>query len=501
MLLDLAPFKRLIRQRCGLVFEGVGERRLASVLAERMGNCDAGEYLAQLEANVDEFGQIVNRLTINETYFFREPEQIDLLIDVLVPRLMSRRPPGVPIRILSAGCSSGEEPYSIVIALFERFGEDIRQRFTVVAGDIDSTVIARAREARYPEFSFRGVGSVLRNRYFRLEHHAYVLTDAVRNMVDFHEINLLEPSFAATMPAFDVVFMRNVSIYFDAAVRREIQRNFAAQMSGDGYLVTGMTETLANDLGVFSLVEDCGLYYFCRQASQPSPRSGRPAISDRPAHRIVASPRPPPLSHPRHPVPLVQSRHAIPGPTSPILPVPAHAAREPAPTLDMVRSLVHDERYDDAAPLVRRLLDEQPLNNDARLLQAYIHLNRRKFELAMHGCNDVLQTDAWSVDALFIMGIAERWRDQREAAIAWFKKAAYLHQQCWPAHFYLAGLYSTQGDVAAAGRAYRVVLRLLAGEPDPGIRVVPVGLRPAEVRFLCERRLNSAPPTVPLGGR
>jgi chemotaxis protein methyltransferase CheR len=164
-------------------------------------------------------------------------------------------------------------------------------------------------------------------------------------------------------------------------------------------------------------------------------------------------------------------------------------------------ALVHDERYDDASPLVQQLLDAQPHNNGARLLQAYIHLNRRNFELAMDGCSDVLAADAWSVDALFVMGLAEKWREQLAASIAWFKKAAYLHQQCWPAHFYLAGLYSAQGDHAAAGRAHRVVLRLLAGAPDPGIRVVPVGLRPAEVRFLCERRLNVVPASVPLGGR
>lgn len=501
MSLDLAPFKRLIRQRCGLVFEGVGERRLATVLSERMGSSDAQHYLVQLEADTDEFGKVVNQLTINETYFFREMEQFDLLTDVLVPRLMSRRPPGVPIRILSAGCSSGEEPYSIAMALFDRFGENTLQRFKIVAGDIDSTVIARAREARYSEFSFRSVGQGLRSRYFRVEHNAHVLTDAVRNAVEFHELNLLHPAFAPTMPAFDIVFMRNVSIYFDVPIRLEIQRNLAAMMSGDGYLVTGMTETLANDLGVFSLVEDGGLYYFCRQAPQPAPMSRasiRSATPDHPAHRALTKSQPP--SHRLHGEPAAKTHRPVPGAVVPTLSLVSPVAPARLPTLEEARALVHDERYDDASPLVQKLLTAQPHNNDARLLQAYIHLNRRNFELALDGCSDVLAADAWSVDALFVMGLAEKWREQSAAAIAWFKKAAYLHQQCWPAHFYLAGLYSAQGDHAAAGRAHRVVLRLLAGVPDPGIRVVPVGLRPAEVRFLCERRLNVVPTPMPMGG-
>lgn len=498
--LDLAPFKRLIRQRCGLVFEGVGERRLATVLSERMVGCDAQHYLARLEADTDEFARVVNQLTINETYFFREMEQFELLTNVLVPRLMSRRPSGVPIRILSAGCSSGEEPYSIAMALFDRFGESTLQRFRIVAGDIDSSVIARAREARYSEFSFRSVGQGVRSRYFRVEHNTHVLIDAVRNAVEFHELNLLHPAFAPTMSAFDIVFMRNVSIYFDIPIRSEIQRNLAAMMSGDGYLVTGMTETLANDLGVFSLVEDGGLYYFCRQAPQPAPMSRasvRSATVEHSAHRTLTNPQS--ASHRIHGEPAAKT-HRPAGAAVPTLSLVSHAGPLRSPTLEEARALVHDERYDDASPLVQKLLDAQPHNNGARLLQAYIHLNRRNFELAMDGCRDVLAADAWSVDALFVMGLAEKWRGQSAAAIAWFKKAAYLHQQCWPAHFYLAGLYSAQGDHAAAGRAHRVVLRLLAGAPDPGIQIVPVGLRPAEVRFLCERRLHVGPAPVPTSG-
>lgn len=501
MSLDLAPFKRLVRQRCGLVFEGVGERRLATVLSECMGSCDPQHYLAQLETDATEFAKVVNQLTINETYFFREVEQFKLLTDVLVPRLMSRRPPGVPIRILSAGCASGEEPYSIAMSLFDRFGESTLQRFKIVAGDIDSTVIARAREARYSEFSFRSVCQGVRSRYFRFEHNAHVLIDAVRNAVEFHELNLLHPAFAPSMPAFDIVFMRNVSIYFDIPIRREIQRNLAAMMSGDGYLVTGMTETLANDLGVFSLVEDGGLYYFCRQAPQAalmSRTSIRPIATDHPAHRVVTRSEPP--LHRLHGERSARAHHHAQGAAVPTLPLVSPATPPGSPTLEEAMALVHDERYEEALPLVQKLLEAQPQNNGARLLQAYIHLNRRNFALAMDGCNHVLAADAWSVDALFVMGLAEKWREQPSSAIAWFKKAAYLHQQCWPAHFYLAGLYSAQGDHASAGRAHRVVLRLLAGTPDPGIRVVPVGLRPAEVRFLCERRLNVASASVPLGG-
>lgn len=480
MSLELDPFKRLLRQRCGLVFDGVGERRLAAVLAERLGSHDARHYLAHLGASADEFREVVNQLTINETYFFREIEQIELLVDVLVPRLASRRAPEAPIRILSAGCSSGEEPYSIAMALLDRFGEDMPRRFTLVGGDIDSAVIARAREARYSEFSFRGVDQALRSRYFDCQHNLYALKASVRDAVVFQELNLLHPAFGAGTPAFDIVFMRNVSIYFDVPIRREIQRNLLALMSADGYLVTGMTETLANDLGVFALVEEGGLYYF-RRKGPPVP----PPVATAPGRVQGAAARPPAKPY------RARSAPAVPPPR------PSGAL----PTFAAVRALVHDERYDAAVPLVNALLAVQPDDKDARLLEAYIHLNRRDFARAASGCARVLEIDAWSVDALFLLGLVEKWWDHRDAAIAWFKQAAYLHRQCWPAHFYLAGLYAAQGDHAAARRAHGVVLQLLADAPDPGIRVVPVGLHPADVRFLCERRLNARPSSSPADGR
>lgn len=505
MKLDLDPFKRLIRSRCGLVFEGVSERRLAAVVSERMGSSDEARYLVLLEASADEFRELVNRLTINETYFFREVEQIRLLTDALVPRLMSRRAAGTPIRILSAGCSSGEEPYSLAMALFDRFGEATPRIFSIVAGDIDTTVIARAREARYTEFSFRGVSQELRDRYFSVEHNSYRLRESVRNAVEFCELNLLNPCFDRQVQKFDVVFMRNVSIYFDVPTRREILSNLAALMSTDGFLVTGITETLANDLGVFVLVEDDGLYYFCKRESWAAPAQKAAARAVTPARRAPQtgdrsriSPHAP-RAAPKAMTPSPLAESAPPVRTragSPSAAVPATPR-----TLEVVRALVHDERYDDAAPLLSKLLEAHPGNNDARLLQAYIHLNRRHFDLVMNACNAVLENDAWSVDARFVMGLAEKWRDQRDSAIAWFKKTAYLHPQCWPAHFYLAGLYAHQGDHASARRAHRVVMQLLAGEPDPGIRVVPVGLRPADVRFLCERRLNDPQRPLPAGGR
>jgi len=309
MKIDLAPFQSLIRARCGLLFEGdSGEEKLAATLKDRMaaiGQSQPGDYYAHLFGHEDEFQELINLLTINETYFFREPEQIRLLVEKLVPRLLAR---GIkPVRILSAGCSSGEEPYSLAMALHERYGDSVHSLFSFIGGDIDSQVLAKARNATYAEFSFRGVAAERRERHFERQHWGWRLKEHLRGAVSFHELNLLAREFPAVFRACDVIFYRNVSIYFDQPTRRLIQQNLASLLKDDGFLIIGTAETLANDLGVLPLIEEDGLFYFVK---------GAPPLAEAAAPRAV-------------PAFALPSPHPLP-PTA-ALPAGGTAARAPVP--------------------------------------------------------------------------------------------------------------------------------------------------------------------------
>ncbi|MBS4095305.1 MAG: protein-glutamate O-methyltransferase CheR, partial [Sulfuricella sp.] len=280
--LDLAPYQELIKQRCGLILEGNNADKLATVLAQRsavLGCADPADYYTRLYGDHTEFQELVNLLTINETYFFREPEQLELLTGTLAPRLLAQRDHALPLRILSAGCSSGEEPYSILMALREKYPESADTLFAVAGGDIDTQVLAKARGGCYGEFSFRGVASDIKARYFDREPYAYRIKEDLRRRVEFHQLNLLVDSYPATLGNFDVIFFRNVSIYFDTPTRRLIQRNLATLLKDDGYLVIGTAETLANDLGELALVEENGLFYFVKPAAKLAATAPqRPAV-------------------------------------------------------------------------------------------------------------------------------------------------------------------------------------------------------------------------------
>lgn len=494
---DLARFKALIKQRCGLLFEGHSEANLAQTLAARSRelNMPAAKYYAEAHNNGAEFQELINRLTINETYFFREAEHISLLVDHLVPRLLAARSSGEPVRILSAGCSSGEEPYSLVMALMDKYGERVAQQFEFVGGDIDSAVLARARLARYTGFSFRGVPNAVRDRHFDADGWGFSVKEQVRKQVQFHELNLLDGAVSPALRDFDIVFFRNVSIYFDAATRKAVQHNIAALMKDKAVLITGTAETLANDLGVFQLVEEAGLYYFAK---------GRPLIPDvhAPTHAIrtpVTARETSELSI----VPVSRRRRDYPSPP-PAAADPRATAPVPVPmALDAIAQLLRDRRYDQALPLLDDVLLLEADHTHALLLKAHVLINRRDFATAERLAKSVQARHVWSIDALLLLGLAAKWQRQPQAAIHWFKQAAYAHQTCWVAHYYLADLYREGDETERACRAYRVVLQLLGGDAtDTGIEVVPLDLPVGEIRFLCTHQLGKLSATkTPEGQR
>jgi chemotaxis protein methyltransferase CheR len=165
---ELAPFKELLLRTCGHRFEKEREQALSAALYRRMSalGIDASEtYHAMLLRDEVELLRLTELLTINETYFFREPEHLNLVVDRLLPEFMTARAQK-PVRILSAGCSTGEEPYSLAIMLRERFGAESGRLFVITGVDIDSTVIASAKRGVYGKGSFRGMDQSLLERYF-----------------------------------------------------------------------------------------------------------------------------------------------------------------------------------------------------------------------------------------------------------------------------------------------------------------------------------------------
>lgn len=483
---DLQAFKTLIRQRSGLMLEGLAETQLKSSLTKRMSAAkldSSAAYLSRLGDDEAEFHELISLLTVNETYFYREPEQLRLLTRRLVPRRLAERTGGPKLRILSAGCSTGEEPYSIAMAMREEFGEGTAHLFTLIAGDIDHRAMTAARQAEYGVYSFRAIPAELRQRYFSSTGGSNHLIDAdLHAMVEFHALNLLAPHLPKVFSDFDVIFFRNVSIYFDEPTRRGILATLRDMMADGGCLIVGMTETLANDLGVFRLVEEDGLFYFVKGAS-PVTRQA-PAL--------------PPPSAPRPVAPVRAVPKPIPRPVS----CPSPPAATPPPTMEAVRALVRDGRFKDAKTAIATLCAVVPRDLGTQILEGYIQMQLRDFAAASAMAKDVLARDDWSADAHMLLALVAKAQGDTEEAIRQLQTIIYSRPDCWPAHYFLGALLQGRDDDKAR-RAYRAALRQITRAPDPdGGLGLPLDLPIADIRFLCERRVGGPPaPAQEQGGR
>lgn len=201
-------------------------------------------YFLQYDPRADqEFDQIFDLVTTNETYFFREPAQLQAFVEEIVPDLLSRKSVK-KIRIWSAGCSSGEEPYSIAMLLSEAGWYD-HAAFEIFASDINQQVLAKARRGQYRENAFRATTPFLREKYFvRQDDNSWRVRDEIRNRISFGRLNLYDEARVSLLGHLDVVFCRNVIIYFDDASKKVVVTNFYNRLIDGGYLLLGHSESL-----------------------------------------------------------------------------------------------------------------------------------------------------------------------------------------------------------------------------------------------------------------
>jgi chemotaxis protein methyltransferase CheR len=189
----------------------------------------------------EERRRLIPHLTNNESYFFRERAQLDHFARELLPTL--RRGPA-PVRVLSAACASGEEPYSLAILAREAGSSGADLEITGV--DLDPEALGRARRACYTDHAFRGVDPLVRDRHFaRRDDGCWQLDESLRSVVRLREANLAEPGWAAGLPPQHVVFCRNVLIYFDDASIERAAQGLHDVLAPGGYLFLGHAETLS----------------------------------------------------------------------------------------------------------------------------------------------------------------------------------------------------------------------------------------------------------------
>lgn len=248
---DFAKIAEIAYKAAGLAI-GAGKSAMVHTrLARRLralGLPDYAAYCAHLDGpdGANEIGLMISALTTNVSHFFRESHHFDIFRNEVLPPLIQRARAGGRVRIWSAGCSNGQEPYSIVMTMIAA-GMPMDRDVRVLGTDIDPNVIAHAREGLYPETMLSGLPDAERDRFFKpvpgRSEQQWQASEALRSAVQFRGLNLLDDW--PMRGRFDAIFCRNVVIYFDAATQDRLWHRFADKLQPDAWLFIGHSERLS----------------------------------------------------------------------------------------------------------------------------------------------------------------------------------------------------------------------------------------------------------------
>ncbi|WP_256977269.1 CheR family methyltransferase [Bordetella genomosp. 10] len=434
-----AAFNDLLKQRIGLDAAAIGQAAIDRAVRQRAQACsggDAAAYWRLLAGSREEQQQLIETVVVPETSFFRHGESMDTLA-VLARRQLAD---GRRLRLLSLPCSSGEEAYTLAMALLDA-GVDAN-RFSVTGVDVSARLIQHARHGVYGRNSFRGDALGFRARHFNDTEAGYSVLPRVRADVAFQTGNLLDPMLDLPPASFDFVFCRNLLIYFDEATQRAAVDVLVGLARPDGYLFVGPAEaSLLTRMGLRQ-VEAAGAFAFHREAPAParSQPSGRLAQHSRAGARTYRGNR---AGAAFLPAARTETEAGASRPGAPrgagMAGYRGHAAASPRPgaAADIPAAAPASAA---AAATAESLAAVQALADSGRIAAA---LEAGARHLERHGA---------SAPAYYLIGLLHDASGASAAAEAAYRKALYLEPEHHEALLHLASLAEARGDAAAAGQ-------------------------------------------------
>jgi chemotaxis protein methyltransferase CheR len=247
---DYAKFFELFYRKTGIVFTEKKAFFVERRLHERMQATDNPTFreyfsMVRFQASGEEWQNLVNAMTVNETYFLREEYQFDAMVQGMLPEIARTRPAGSAVKIWSSPCSTGEEPYSIAIHLLDRWDRADDFNIEIHATDIDSRVIAQARRGVYGPRSLQRLSAAQRARYFSPAGDGdFQIREELRDSIDFDVVNIVDPGNMTRYRGMDIIFCRNLLIYFDDVSRREAVELFYECLKPGGFICLGHSESM-----------------------------------------------------------------------------------------------------------------------------------------------------------------------------------------------------------------------------------------------------------------
>jgi len=255
---DFLKFREFFYRKTGIQFDDSKRYFVDKRLIERIEATESGSFrnyfiMLRFDASEHELQTLTNLMTVNETYFFREEYQFQCLVGPILKEITDKKKDNAPIRIWSVPSSSGEEPYSIAMYLLEYWSGLSQWDVEIISSDIDTRIIAQARRGYYTPRSVMNLPQKLLDKYFKISGDGYQMKDDLRQTVEFTRVNLMEPADVRGYRDFDVIFCRNLLIYFDDLSRRQTSDTFFDALKPGGFLCLGHSESMSRISSLFQV--------------------------------------------------------------------------------------------------------------------------------------------------------------------------------------------------------------------------------------------------------
>jgi chemotaxis protein methyltransferase CheR len=490
---EVEQFRALVADRFGLSFDDSKLGVLADALRERVeANGTVGDlYLRRLAASqcpADELRQLAQVLTVTETYFYRNADQIRAFVERALPQSLAASEGTRRIRVLSAGCASGDEPYSLTIALREQAPE-VADKVWIKAVDVNPAMLEKARRGAYSAWSLRELPAALRQRWFRAEGSSFVLDESVRRAVTFEERNLARDDAELWRPqSWDIVFCRNVLMYFEPVLAQAVVARIARALVPGGHLFLGHAETLRGLSNDFHLCHTHGTFYYRlkegaleHEVAPPSRQwaawAAAPRLDDadswveivrRAAERIDA---------------LAAGSQGLSVPPATPLPVPA------APDLHRTLELMRSEHFGEALTQLGALSAEHARTPEALLLRAVSLAHGGSLAQAEAACRELLESDELNAGAHYVLALCREGSGDIAGAIEEDQTAVYLDPGFGIARLHLGIVARRRGERDVARRELTQALTLLQQEDSSRVLLFGGGFGREALVALCRAEL------------
>ncbi|MGE3547438.1 MAG: CheR family methyltransferase [Kofleriaceae bacterium] len=493
---ELERFRIALGRRAGLQFDDSKLELLAEVLARRAMAYQRSTtgYLDELEVDdSQELRALAVELTTPETYFYRNSEQFHAFAEVALPQRMRARSDCRALNILSAGCASGEEPYTVARVVREHIAEP-GWNVSIRGVDINAAMLEKAARARYTAWALREASAETQQRWFSRDGRELVLDERIANAVAFEERNLaaVDPQL---WPAghYDVVFCRNVMMYFTPEAMLALVTRISQALAPGGFLFLGHAETLRGLSSDFHLHHTHHTFYYQRKDELSV--AAAPSLVAPPSSAAIAAVAPPiGGSWTTTWVETVQRAsdriHALSTPLSP----GASGADPVRPRFDLADTLdlLGQERFADALEQLGELPHAASTDRDVLLLRAVLLTHTGQLAAAAQVCDELVQLDELNAGAHYVLALCKDGTGDRRGAIDHDQVAIYLDQGFAMPHLHLGLMARRSGELDTARRELGQAIVLLQREDPARLLMFGGGFGRDALISLCRTELIAA---------